>query len=118
MAAGNTRLQEHAGQMERRLAGLEARFAVEVQARHHQGRRNAESSEKQLAEKESRFRQGVEALRSSPSRICASRRKTRRRPSPGEADTRAEITGALYGSSLPRMGTGFTKRTCALRRRR
>jgi hypothetical protein len=57
MAAVDARFLEHAGQMERRLADLEARFAVELQARHPQGRRNADSSEKQLTEMERRFRQ-------------------------------------------------------------
>jgi hypothetical protein len=65
IGAVDARLHEHAGQVDRRLADLEARFAVEVQTLHRQDRQASEGNQKSLAEMERQLRQEAEALRAA-----------------------------------------------------
>ena len=65
VGAVDARLHEHTGQVERRIADLEARVTVELQSLHHQDRTFAEATGKNLAELQQQFRQESADLRSA-----------------------------------------------------
>jgi predicted nucleic acid-binding Zn-ribbon protein len=65
VGAVDARLHEHAGQVERRLADLEARMTVELQALHQQDRHVADTTEKYLADIQHQFREEVADLRAA-----------------------------------------------------
>ena len=64
VGAVDARIQEHAGKVERRIADLEAKVAVELQALRQQGRQNGEA-EKSLAEMQRKFREETLGMRSA-----------------------------------------------------
>ena len=65
VGAVDARLHEHAGHVERRVADLEARIAVEWQELHQQDRHIAEATEKGLADTQRQFRQEMGELRTA-----------------------------------------------------
>ena len=98
IAAVDARLHEHAGQMDRRLADLEARFAVEVRALHQQDSQASESGAKHLAEIELRFRREADALRSAMELELRKLAESVSHAVAGQAGTRAELQ-ALHGQN-------------------
>src|ERR1035441_8986831 len=65
VGAVDARLQEHAGQVERRLADLEARVTIELQTLRQQDRQLMDVTEKRLVEIQQQFRREVSELRTS-----------------------------------------------------
>ena len=63
--AVNTRLQEHAAMVDRRLAELEARITAELQLLHAQDRADAQRAETRIAEVQKQFQQQVVSVRTT-----------------------------------------------------
>ena len=91
VGAVDARLHEHASQMDRRLADLEARLAVEVQSLHQQDGRAAEDNGKRLAEMESQFRQEAAALGSFLEQESRQLSTSLSHAVAGQAATQAEV---------------------------
>jgi len=91
IGAVDARLHEHAGQMDRRLADLEARIAVEMQSLRHLDRQAAEGNEKRIAELQGQFRQEAAALRSALDRDLQQFRQSLSQALAGQTATQAEL---------------------------
>jgi hypothetical protein len=91
VGAVDARLHEHASQMDRRLADLEARLAVVVQSLHQRDGQAAEDNGKRLAEIESQFRQEAAALRSLLEQESRQLSASLSRAIAGQAATQAEV---------------------------
>jgi len=65
VGAVEARIHEHAGQVERRIADMEARFTVELQLLHQQNLRISEGTEKNFVEIQKQFRQEAMSLRTA-----------------------------------------------------
>jgi hypothetical protein len=90
VGAVDARLHEHASQMDRRLADLEARLAVVVQSLHQRDGQAADNG-KRLAEMESQFRQEVAALRSPLEQESRQLSASLSRAVAGQAAIQAEV---------------------------
>jgi hypothetical protein len=65
VGAVDARINQHAGQVERRIADLEAKFTVELQSLHQQHRQIGEVTDKNFAELQRQFRQEAMGLRTA-----------------------------------------------------
>src|ERR1035441_2964598 len=77
IGAVDARLHEHAGQMDRRLADLEARIAVELQGLHHQNRQAGEQFRQEAATLRSAVEHDLRQVRESVSQAVAGQAATR-----------------------------------------
>jgi len=71
IGAVDARLREHAGQMDRRFADLEARIAVEMQGLHHQSRQAGEQLRQEAATLRSAVDHDLRQVRESVSQAVA-----------------------------------------------